>query len=132
MSTIRKFEDIEAWQTARELANLVYEATCEPGFNRDFALRDQIRRAAISIVSNIAEGYERDGDREFVQFLYIAKGSAGEVRAQLYLALDRNYLTNERFQVLFDNVTTLSRMLFGLIRYLQRSELTGTKYKQFS
>ena len=129
MRTIRKFEDIEAWQMARELANLVYEATSERGFNSDFALRDQIRRAAISIVSNIAEGYERDGDREFAQFLYIAKGSAGEVRAQLYLALDRHYLTNERFALLSDKARKLSRMLFGLIRYLQQSEMTGKKYK---
>jgi four helix bundle protein len=129
MRTIRKFEDIEAWQMARDLANLVYEATSERGFNTDFALRDQIRRAAISIVSNIAEGYERDGDREFVQFLYIAKGSAGEVRAQLYLALDRHYLSNERFEMLSDKARKLSRMLFGLIRYLQQSEMTGKKYK---
>ena len=129
MRTIKKFEDIEAWQMARELANLVYEATSERGFNSDFALRDQIRRATISIVSNIAEGYERDGDREFVQFLYIAKGSAGEVRAQLYLALDRHYLTNDRFEMLSDKARKLSRMLYGLIRYLQQSEMTGRKYK---
>jgi four helix bundle protein len=83
MSTIERFEDIEAWKLARKLTSLIYEVSAARDFSRDFALRDQIRRASISIVSNIAEGFERDGDREFLQFLSVAKGSCGEVRAQL-------------------------------------------------
>lgn len=98
-------------------------------FARDFALRDQIRRASISIVSNIAEGFERDGDKEFTQFLFMAKGSCGEVRAQLYLGLDRAYLSEEQFSKLIGHAIELSRMISGLIKYLRHSELSGKKYK---
>src|SRR3954468_17315976 len=101
MSTIRRFEDIEAWQLARVLANRIYDVTSGTSFSRDFALRDQIRRASISVVSNIAEGYERDGDREFLHFLYISKGSRGELRAQLYLAHDRHYLSDDQFREMY-------------------------------
>jgi four helix bundle protein len=83
MSRIERFEDLEAWKLARCFANLIYKASSIGDFARDFALRDQIRRASISVVSNIAEGFERDGDKEFIQFLFMAKGSCGEVRAQL-------------------------------------------------
>ncbi len=89
MATFKSFEDIEAWQKARELTNRVYDASDKGAFARDFGLRDQIRRACVSILSNIAEGFERSGTGEFVQFLSSAKGSAGEVRAQLYVALER-------------------------------------------
>jgi four helix bundle protein len=84
---IRKFEDLESWKKARELTNAVHGATATGSFARDFGLKDQIRRASISILSNIAEGFERGGDREFLQFLAMAKGSCGEVRAQLYVAI---------------------------------------------
>ncbi len=84
MSRIEKFEDLEAWKLARSFANLIYNVSSVGNFARDFALRDQIRRASISIVSNIAEGFERGGDKEFTQFLFMAKGSCGEVRAQLF------------------------------------------------
>jgi len=86
---IKKFEDLESWKKARTLTNEVYKATTAGNFVRDFALKDQIRRASISILSNIAEGFERGGDKEFLQFLAVAKGSCGEVRAQLYIALDQ-------------------------------------------
>src|ERR1044071_8834864 len=89
MSTFQSFEDIEAWQKARELTRRVYEVSEVGAFARDFGLRDQIRRASVSALSNIAEGFERSGTGEFIQFLSAAKGSAGEVRAQLYVALDR-------------------------------------------
>ena len=88
MSRIERFEDLEAWKLARALNAMIYNASGAGAFSHDFALRDQIRRASISIVSNIAEGFERDGDKEFAQFLFMAKGSCGEVRAQLYLAMD--------------------------------------------
>jgi len=128
MSRIEKFEDIEAWKLARMLTGLVYNASETGSFGHDFALRDQIRRASISIVSNIAEGYERDGDREFLQFLYIAKGSCGEVRAQLYLALDRAYISQRQFTELASRAAEVSRVISGL-KYLRSSELSGKKFK---
>lgn len=88
MATIEKFEDIEAWKKARELTRDVYTASKQAAFAKDFGLKDQIRRAAVSIMSNIAEGFERGGDKEFAQFIALAKGSSAEVRAQLYVALD--------------------------------------------
>ena len=129
MGTFRKFEEIEAWQLARALANRVYDVTQQGSFGRDFGLRDQIRRASVSILSNIAEGYERDGDREFTQFLFVAKGSCGEVRAQLYLAHDRKYVSDDEFQELRTKAAELSRIIAALIRYLQQSQITGRKYK---
>lgn len=114
MVAIQRFEELEAWKLARALTNDIYDATLVGEFNRDFSLRDQIRRASISIVSNIAEGYERDGDKEFVQFLYIAKGSCGEVRAQLYLAYDRNYLTREQFATLSSKAVQNKQSHFGI------------------
>ena len=95
--TISRFEDIEAWKKAREVTRDIYDFTKEGAFAKDFALRDQIRRATISIMSNIAEGFERSGDREFIQFLSVAKGSCGETRAQLYAAFDQQYLTDDEF-----------------------------------
>lgn len=97
MSKITRFEDIEAWKAARRLLNRVYELSDVGAFRRDFALRDQVRRAAISVLSNIAEGFERDGNKEFLQFLSHAKGSVGELRAQLYVALDRKYIDQSQF-----------------------------------
>jgi len=97
MTTIQEFEEIEAWQKARELTRAVYACSGVGAFAKDFALRDQIRRAAVSILSNIAEGFERGGSAEFSQFLAIAKGSAGEVEAQLYVALDQGYISRKKF-----------------------------------
>ncbi len=129
MSTIQRFEDIEAWKLARLLTNRIYDVTAKAEFNRDYGLRDQIRRASISIVSNIAEGYERDGDKEFLQFLFVAKGSCGEVRAQLSLTHDRAYISDEEFGELSSKALQLSRVISGLIKYLRQSPLTGRKYK---
>jgi four helix bundle protein len=129
MSTIEKFEDLKAWQSARELTKVVYGITARPDFSRDFGLRDQIRRAAVSVLSNIAEGFERDGNKEFLQFLHIAKGSCGEVRAQLYVALDQTYIDDEQFQQAHAKATEISRMIAGLIKYLNQTEIKGMKYK---
>ncbi|HSD61906.1 MAG TPA: four helix bundle protein [Burkholderiales bacterium] len=129
MATITNFEDLEVWRKARELTKLIYAASENGRFGRDLPLRDQVRRAAISIPSNIAEGFERGGRTEFVQFLYIAKGSAGEVRTQLFIALDQRYLTEGEFRTLLEVVVEVSEMLAGLIRYLHRAPLRGTKYK---
>jgi four helix bundle protein len=126
---IKKFEDLESWKKARKLTNRVYEATAAGSFTRDFGLKDQIRRASISILSNIAEGFERGGDNEFLQFLAIAKGSCGEVRAQLYIAVDQGYLSQDLFERLLNNADEIGRMISGLMKYLSKSELKGSKYR---
>ena len=127
--TIRKFEEIESWRKARTLTNEIYQATSSGKFFRDFGLKDQIRRASVSILSNIAEGFERGGDKEFSQFLGIAKGSCGEVRAQLYVALDQGYLSQEIFDSLSTKAVEVSELLSGFIRYLKGSPFRGNKYR---
>lgn len=129
MARIEKFEDIEAWKSAREVTKLIYGISSKENFSKDFALVNQIRRASISILSNIAEGFERGGDKEFVQFLTVAKGSCGEVRAQLYVAYDQNYIDKERYILIHDKLIETSRMISGLIKYLQQSDLKGSKFK---
>ncbi len=127
MARIERFEDIEAWQKARELTRRVYEMTREGAFAGDFGLRDQIRRAAVSIMSNIAEGFERGSNKEFIQYLFIAKGSAGEVRAQLYVAKDQGFLNDEQFLNLYNMAQQISRQISAFIKYLQNSESKGAK-----
>jgi four helix bundle protein len=129
MGTFQSFEEIEVWQKARQLTRRVYQVSGKGPFARDFGLRDQMRRACVSIMSNIAEGYERGGTKEFLQFLSIAKGSAGEVRSQLYIAFDQDYLTKSVFEELSNQAREISRMVAGLMSYLQNAGLKGTKYK---
>jgi len=129
MAKFERFEDIEAWQKARELTKRIYALTNSNKFSRDYGLRDQIRRAAVSIMSNIAEGFERGGDKEFFQFVSFAKGSSGEVRSHLYVALDAGYFNNETFSSLSDTTVQISRMLAGLMKYLRGSGYKGSKYK---
>ncbi len=119
MTGIARFEDIESWKTARQLTNVVYDMGNDAGFNRDFGLRDQIRRASVSIMSNIAEGFESRTDFQFINYLGMAKASAGEVRAQLYVVLDRNYITEERFKEAFALAQTCSRQIAKFISYLE-------------
>jgi len=128
MSSIKEFEEMEAWKEARILANLIYDVSNKSSLSKDFGLRDQMRRAAISILSNIAEGFERGGDKEFFQFLAQAKGSAGELRSQMYLALDRGYLLQLEFAELCSHVRKVSRMISGLMGYLRESKMRGSKY----
>ncbi len=128
MSKIKKFEDIESWKSARKLTKQIYEITAAGEFTRDFGLKDQIRRASVSTLSNIAEGFERGGDQEFLQFLSIAKGSCGEVRAQLYVALDQGYVSAESFETLSKTATEVGRLISGLMKYLKESNLRGNKY----
>src|SRR5207249_1494568 len=118
-------EDILAWQKARELTDSIYRTTSTGTFARDFGLRDQIRRASVSVMSNIAEGFERGGDIEFRQFLALAKGSAAEVKAQLYVALDAGYLTQEQFDQLYDKASEVGRLIGGFMRYLVNSDYKG-------
>ena len=129
MSTIQKFEDMEVWQKARKLCNEIYPLTLKGTFERDFKLRDQINGSSGSVMDNIAEGYERDGKLELRQFLSISKGSCGEVRSQLYRALDRNHITIEEFDSLKLQSEQISKQLKGFIGYLNNSEFKGTKYK---
>jgi len=130
VATVKKFEDLTCWQKARELNRLVYKISRNGNFGKDFGLRDQIRRASVSVMSNIAEGFERGGDKEFVQYLSNAKGSSGEVRCQLYAALDGSYLNHAEFQELYQRSEQVSRMISGFMTYLQRSDLRGSKYKK--
>ncbi len=129
MATFQKFEDIQGWQKARELTRAIYGITSKGSFARDFGLRDQIRRASVSILSNIAEGFERDGTREFIQFLSVAKGSAGEVKAQLYVAFDQGYLDEAEFSRLSGMTSEVGKLLAGLINYLNSTDLKGIKFR---
>lgn len=130
MATIMRFEDIEAWKKGRELRKAVYAHTRKGDFAKDFALRDQIRRAAISITSNIAEGFDREGNREFLQFLSNAKGSCGEVRDQLYAALDEGYIVQAEFEALYNQSHEVSRLISGFMKYLRTTSIRGHKYLQ--
>ncbi|HEX5019161.1 MAG TPA: four helix bundle protein [Candidatus Binatia bacterium] len=125
---VKNFEDLEIWQTARHLAQEIYNCSRSPKFSEDFALRDPMQRAAVSVMSNIAEGFERGGNQEFVQFLYIAKGSCGEVRSQLYVALDQSYVTPKDCDDASKSFRRLSIMISNLIDYLKTSGMKGSKY----
>jgi four helix bundle protein len=119
MGRIERFEDIEAWKESCKLAIKIYEITQKGAFSKDFGLRDQIQRAAVSIASNIAEGFERDSNKEFVRFLYIAKGSSGEVRTQLHIAKSLGYLGEKDYTELINNVYHVSSMIGKFIKYLK-------------
>ncbi len=125
---VSTFEDLAVYQRARALTNEIYRLTRVAPFSRDRGLVDQIRRAAVSILSNIAEGFERNGNPELVQFLFIAKGSSGEVRAQLMIAADQQYLDAATHDRLHGDCRRISAMLNNLIAYLRRSPLRGSKY----
>lgn len=129
MATIEKFEDIEAWKLARNATRLIYAVSSNAAFCRDFALVNQIRRAAISVMSNIAEGFERSGNKEFVQFLSIAKGSCGEVRSQMYIALDQEYIDQGTFDEISKVLVETSRTISGFMKYLQEAPERGSKFK---
>jgi four helix bundle protein len=132
MATIERFEDIEVWKRARLLTRKVYAVSRAGAFSRDFGLKDQMRRASVSSMSNIAEGFERDGTQEFIHFLTIAKGSSGEVRSQIYVALDEGYITEDQFQELYQDAEAVSRMTAAFIAYLQRAQWRGNKYRKTS
>ena len=129
MATIEKFEDILAWQKGRELTQRIYAASRMNEFSKDFALKDQIRRACISVTSNIAAGFERGGTREFIQFLGHSKGSCGEVRSQLYTAFDEAYVSEDLWLDLHNRCLEISRLLDGFTRYLQQTEIKGKKFR---
>lgn len=113
-----RFEEIDVWKQSRALVKEIYLISEQGLFMKDYGFRDQIRRCAVSIPSNIAEGYERKSNTEFIRFLYIAKGSAGELRTQLYLAKDINYINDEMFTILLNEAEEISKSLSGFIKYL--------------
>jgi len=130
VAKIERFEEIEAWKKARVLTREIYKVTSQGAFSKDYGLRDQIRRASVSVMSNIAEGFDRGGNKEFRQFLSMAKGSAAEVRAQLYVGLDAGYLNQEIFQRLYDMADETGRLVGGFMRYIENSEHKGAKFKK--
>jgi four helix bundle protein len=129
MPSFKTFKDIKAWRQARELTKEIYAISKDGAFGKDFGLRDQIRRASVSIMANIAEGCERSGTGEFVQFLSMAKGSAGEVESHLYVAFDLGYLSKPTFDRLSSKTIETARLIGALMQYLRRSGIKGEKYK---
>jgi four helix bundle protein len=129
MNRIEKFEDIVAWQKARVLTKEIYRCTQLGGFARDYGLKDQIQRASVSTMANVAEGFERGGDKEFTQLLSTSKGSCGEVKSHLYVALDQGYFTQMGFDQLYGQASEVSRLLLGFMSYLRESNLRGRKYR---
>lgn len=130
MATVTRFEDLEIWKLAREFARDIYETYSRSElFQKDYSLKDQISRASGSIMDNIAEGFERNGRREFLNFLSIAKGSCGETKSQLYRALDRKYILQEHFDHLCNKADLLGRKIGAFIKYLTISPHKGIKFK---
>lgn len=129
MATITKFEDLKTWQIARQLAREIFHLTTVPPFNSDFGLKNQMNNSANSIMSNVAEGFERGGNNEFVNFLSIAKGSCGEIRSQLYVAFDRSYIDQKKLDILQGEYTALGKRIGRFMKYLNESDLKGLKFK---
>jgi len=125
---VKAFEDLEVWKEARRLTQAIYRVTRAEKFSKDFSLRDQIQRATVSVMSNIAEGFERGGNQEFIQFLYVAKASCGDVRSQLYVALDQSYVAQKDCDNESKSFRRLSIMISNLIDYLKSSGMKGSKY----
>jgi four helix bundle protein len=125
---IERFEDLEIWQEARELCKYIFEITSVEPFNKDYKLRDQIRASSGSVMDNIAEGFERGGNKEFVQFLSVAKGSCGETRSQSYRAFDFQYIDQPILDNLIEKTINLSKHISGFMTYLKNSDFKGPKY----
>jgi len=127
MTTVKRFEDLRAWQTARELVKMIYQDSGQNEFSRDFGLKDQVRRAAVSVMSNIAEGFNAGSDAEFVRFLGFSRRSNSEVQSQAYIALDLKYISQERFQSIYGKANLLERQVNSLISYLAKSRHNAIK-----
>lgn len=130
MATIQRFEQIISWQEARKLNKLIGELVDGGRFKHNYRLINQIEGSAGSVMDNISEGFERGGNKEFIQFLYIAKGSCGELRSQLYRAVDRNYINQKEFDTFSVQTMKISSLIQKLITYLENSELKGIKYQK--
>jgi len=127
MAKIEKFEDIEAWKEARILCKSILLLTEKEKFSKNYSLKDQILRSSGSIMDNIAEGFDRGGKKEFVQFLYISKSSSSETKSQLYRALDFGYITQKEFESNYESCSLIAKMIMGLIKYLSKSEFKDQK-----
>src|SRR6056297_2954986 len=125
MATISTFEELDIWKLARKICQKVFELTNKDEFSKDFSLKDQIRRSSGSVMDNIAEGFEREGRKEFIQYMSISKGSSGECRSQLYRAIDRRYISNEEFEELYNMLIIESQKLNSFIKYLKNSNYKG-------
>ena len=125
---INRFEDLEIWQETRELCKVVYRITSVPPFCNDFKFRDQIRSSSGSAMDNIAEGFDRGGNKEFSQFLSISRGSTGEVRSQSYRAYDVGHIDEEKFNELLERTDSISRKTFNLMQHLKTSDFKGLKF----
>ena len=130
MPTIQKIEDIKAWQLARNFAQEIFHVYNKEPFARDFGLKDQLNRSSGSIMDNIAEGYGRLGNREFINFLTYAKGSCLEAKSQLIRAFDRAYITNEQLEYFDKQLTTIDNHIGGFIAYLKKTDYKGQKFKE--
>ncbi|MFN4233730.1 MAG: four helix bundle protein [Bacteroidia bacterium] len=124
MATIEKFEDLDVWKQGMLLCSIIYEITNNFKFTNDFALKDQIRKSAISIPSNISEGFERESKNQFIYFLMIAKGSCGELRTQIKIAKSLNYLTDDEYEKVLEICLSISKQLSGFIKYLKEHKAT--------
>ena len=129
MAKVERFEDLNVWQEARTLANEVYKSILANNSIRDYPLKDQLNKSSGSVMDNIAEGFDRRGNREFRQFLTVAHGSNGETKSQLYRSFDREFINKEQLDQFLERVENISKMINGLIKYLNKTELTGAKYK---
>lgn len=118
---VTRFEDLDVWQKAREIVNLVYNTTGNSRFAKDYSLKDQMRRAAVSLMANIAEGFSRKSDKEFGQFLFIAKSSAAELQSHAYVALDQKFISEPEFKLLYAEIDHECRMISNLIKHLSRT-----------
>jgi four helix bundle protein len=131
MSKIHRFEHIEAWQMARELTVGIYQLTRKSEFSRDYGMKDQIQRASVSIMNNVAEGFERGSNKDFAKFLFIARGSSGEVRSLLYVAHDLGYITEAEFEQCKELCCRIGGALWGLIQHLKKTSNLTTKVNIF-
>ncbi|MDO6603022.1 four helix bundle protein [Arenibacter palladensis] len=130
MAKVERFEDLEIWQLAREICNKVHQIFETTSLGNNYALRNQMDKSSGSIMDNISEGFERNGNREFIQFLSIAKASCGELRSQLYRVLDRNHIDEDSFELLAEMVLLESKKISAFINYLSRSEYKGSKFNK--
>lgn len=128
MATLSSFQEIQAWVKSRALADTVFQIFLKEGARRDYALKDQVIRSSGSVMDNIAEGFGRGGNREFIHFLSIASGSLAEVQSQLYRILDRHYISDEEFNLLMNQTQVIGKMIGSMISYLKQSEYKGSKF----